>query len=461
MKNKILIFAGILLLINFSACKQKVENAEPSGWDKVETILNQITEPVIQDNNFNLLDFGGIGDGRFDNIQAFHEIIEHCTENGGGKIIVPEGNYFMKGPLHLESNINLHLEEGARLFFSSDPKDYLPNVLTSWEGTRIYNYSPFIYAINKKNIIISGKGEIDGEAAETWSAWKKIQNPDKLLSRKMNNTNVPLEDRIFGEGHFLRPHMVQFYECENILIEDIIITDSPFWCIHVIFSKNIIVRKVRYDAQNPNNDGIDAESCENVLIENIEFSNMDDNIAIKSGRDLEARTLKRESKNIIIRNCNFKGLNSFAVGSEMSGGVNNIFIEDCGFAGDVVYGIYLKGNKDRGGIVENIYVRNIEFQNARSAILIDSNYKNEGEGHPPQFRNVFIENIVCENAEEYGISLIGSEEKPLQNINIKNVTVNNATSAFKTENVGSLKVENIQINGMDYTNNILEDEQLQ
>lgn len=460
MKNKIIISTGFLLLFILSACKQKAGNIELSGWDKVDSILNLITEPVIQDNNFNLLDFGGIGDGESDNINAFNEIMAHCIDNGGGKIIVPEGNYFMKGPLHLESNINLHLEEGARLFFSSDPKDYLPNVLTSWEGTRLYNYSPLIYAINKKNIIISGKGEIDGEASETWSPWKKIQNPDKLLSRKMNNTNVPLEERIFGEGHFLRPHMLQFYECENVLIEDILITDSPFWCIHLIFSKNIIVRNVRYDAQNPNNDGIDVESSENVLIENIEFSNMDDNIAIKSGRDLEARTLKRESKNILIRNCNFKGLNSFAVGSEMSGGVNNVFIEDCGFAGDVVYGIYLKGNKDRGGLVENIYVRNVEFQNARSAILIDSDYKNEGEGYPPTFRNIFIENIICEKAEEYGISLIGSEEKPLQNINIKNVQINNAKSPIKIEYVESLKTENIQINGIDYPNNILENEQL-
>jgi polygalacturonase len=421
------------------------------GWNKVDSILNLIKEPIIPENEFYLTEFGGNGDGISDNKMAFDSIINVCSKNGGGKIIVTPGNYLINGPIHLKSNINLHLQEGSKLSFSSNPKDYLPVVLTSWEGTRLYNYSPFIYTFKQKNIAITGKGEIDGEASETWATWKKNQNEDKLLTRKMNNDNVPVEERIFGEGHLLRPHLIQFYECENILVDGIKITDSPFWCLHLLFSKNIIVRNVIYDAQNVNNDGIDPESSENVLIENIKFNNHDDNIAIKAGRDLEARTLNRPSKNIIIRNCKFGGYNAFAVGSEMSGGVNNVFVEDCTFDGNVIYGIYLKGNLDRGGEVSNIFVRNIEFDATESAIMIDSYYKEEGSCCPPAFKNIFIENVTCNSTRDYAISLIGSKKQPLNNIHIKNVTIKNATKTKTIKNVENLVMEKISINGKDHS----------
>jgi len=267
----------------------------------------------------------------------------------------------------------------------------------------------------------------------------------------MNNENVPLEERKFGEGHLLRPHLIQFYECENVLVDGIKITDSPFWCLHLIYSKNIIVRNVIYDAQNVNNDGIDPESSENILIEDIEFNNHDDNIAIKAGRDLEARTLNRPSKNIIIRNCKFGGYNAFAVGSEMSGGVNNVFVENCSFAGNVIYGIYIKGNLDRGGKVSGIYVRNIEFDATESVIMIDSYYKEEGSCCPPTFNNIFIENVTCNSTRDYGISLIGSEQKHLNNIQIKNITIDSAAKPTTIKNVDNLIMENIRINGEDHS----------
>lgn len=454
MKKNYLYTAGlvILILVGFSsACsKQAVKtpmNSETANWSRMDSILQVIKEPVIPAFECNLNDFGGFGDGTFNNKPAFDSIISYCSSVGGGKIIVPEGIYFVKGPIVLKSNINLHLSKGSKLIFSSEPGDYLPVVLTSWEGTRVYNYSPFIYTYKQNNIAITGLGEIDGEASQTWSKWKKKQEVDKLLTRKMNNENTPLESRIFGEGHLLRPHLIQFYECENILVDGITITDSPFWCLHLIFSKNIIVRNVKYDAQNVNNDGIDPESSENVLIENISFSNQDDNIAIKAGRDLEARTLNRPSKNIVIRNCTFSGYNAFAVGSEMSGGVNNVFVENCNSGGRVIFGIYLKGNLDRGGEVSDIYVRNIDFQNTESAILIDSYYKEEGECCPPAFKNVFIENVKCDTTRDYGISLIGSKKIPLKNIHIKNVEILNAPKTMKRSFVEELYLTDIFING--------------
>jgi len=446
------IFTLVFLL---HSCRNKANSSNAldfnAGWSKVDSILSLISEPMFPAKEFKLTDYGAKGDGIFDNKTAFDSIISACSRSGGGKIIVPSGVFFIKGPIHLKSNINLHLNKGSKLEFSSDPKDYLPVVLTSWEGTRVYNYSPFIYAYNQKNLAITGSGEIDGEASSTWHKWKKKQEEDKLLTRKMNNENVPLEKRVFGEGHLLRPHLIQFYECENILVDSIKISDSPFWCLHLIYSKNITVRNVKYDAQNYNNDGVDPESSENILIENIEFNNQDDNIAVKAGRDLEARTLNRPSRNIVIRNCKFGGYNAFAVGSEMSGGVNNVFIENCSFGGNVIFGIYIKGNLDRGGEVRDIYVRNIEFDATESAILIDTYYKEEGSCCPPVFKNIFIENVKCNSTRDYGISLIGSEKLHLNNINIKNVTINAATKTKKIVHVDNLTMQDIRINGEDHS----------
>jgi len=346
--------------------------------------------------------------------------------------------------------MNLHLEEGARLVFGTNPDDYLPVVLTSWEGTRAYNYSPFIYAKGASDVAITGKGEIDGNASHTWNTWKGLQDPDKKLIRSMNNTGIALEERLFGAGHYLRPHLVQFYECENILVEDVQLSDSPFWCLHFVYSRDITVRRVRFEAFNYNNDGIDPESSENVLIEDVVFNNRDDNIAIKAGRDLEARTLNRPSRNIVIRNCLFRGHNAIAVGSEMSGGVNNVFVEDCSYAGRVIYGFYLKGNLDRGGKVHDIHARNLKFDSTQATLIIDSNYKNQGSCCPPAFKNIFLENITANHAEDYGIYLKGSPQVHLDSVFIRKVDIKSASKAIEVDHMDHLIMEEVEINGTLY-----------
>ena len=263
----------------------------------------------------------------------------------------------------------------------------------------------------------------------------------------------PLEERIFGEGHYLRPHLVQFYECENILVEDVKISDSPFWCLHFVYSKNITVRGLSYEAFNFNNDGIDPESSENILIEDVTFNNGDDNIAIKAGRDLEARTLNIPSRNIVVRNCKFNGYNAIAVGSEMSGGVHDVFVEDCSYDGKVIYGFYLKGNRDRGGSVHDIYARNIRFDTARSAIIIDSNYKNQGSCCPPSFSRIFIENITATHATDHGIFLKGSPQVHLDSVFISHVEIGSATVPFEASYVDHLEMKNVRIGGANYDMN--------
>lgn len=456
-KLTIILFAVIFLWLAVygkdpgRCCDQR--SGEDGPWGKVDQILARIRVPQFPDRDYLLTDFEGSGDGVTDNREAFESAIMTCYEGGGGRVVVEPGNYLVNGPIHLRDSVNLHLQSGARIFFGSKPEDYLPTVMTSWEGTRLHNYSPFIYACMLQNVAITGKGEIDGQAADTWAAWKDLQDDDKALLRKMNNMDVPLDQRIFGNGHFLRPHLIQFYGCENILVEGVKITDSPFWCLHFVFSRNITVRGVRYAAFNFNNDGIDPESSEDILIEDIIFNNRDDNIAIKAGRDLEARKLGIPAKNIVVRNCFFRGHNAVAVGSEMSGGVHNIFVENCSYAGKVEYGFYLKANLDRGGEVHDIFARNLSFDTTRSTIIIDSNYKNQGSCCPPIFRSIMVEAVTANHANDYGIYLNGSESTPIDSVILRDITINSAKIPLDLAYVDQITLENVWINRRDYSTN--------
>ena len=428
----LLLCTGILFSCNTPTV---VKNSE---LVTAKSIVEQISEPIIPEFSLNIMDFGAVTDSLTDNKLAFQSAIEELHKKGGGTLNVPKGCYLINGPVHLKSNLNLHLKEGARLKFGSNPLDYLPVVSTSWEGTFLYNYSPFIYAKDCKNLSITGKGIIDGNSSKTWSQWRDQQSDDQLLSREMNHTNVPISDRIFGEGHYLRPHLVQFYDCQNVKVEGVKMIDSPFWCLHLLRCENVIVRAVRYDAQNKNNDGIDPEYSKNVLIEDVVFNNSDDNVAIKAGRDNEGRASKVRSENIVVRNCKFMGLHALVIGSEMSAGVQNVFVENCGFAGKLKRGIYLKSNPDRGGFMKNIYLKNIDLGEVQDCIYITSFYHNEGEGHVTTIKDVYFENISCEKATAGGIVIQGFPEKKISEIYFKNIRIDsvmNAMSMTDTENI--------------------------
>ena len=431
--QKSILFSFVFIFI--LSCQQK--NEEQTILN-AQRIIEKISEPVIPETSVNILDFEAVGDSSTNCQPAFKKAVEFIQQKGGGKILVPPGKYLVNGPIHLVSNLELHLEEGAALYFGSNPADYLPVVETSWEGTFLYNYSPFIYVKNGSNIALTGKGSIDGEASKTWAGWREKQKPDQDLSRDMNHNNVPLNKRIFGEGHFLRPQLIQFFDCNTIKVEDVLIEDSPFWCVHLLRCENVIIRGVRYNAYNFNNDGIDPEYSRNVLIENVHFNNSDDNVAIKAGRDDEGRAAEHGSENIVVQNCHFKGLHALVIGSEMSAGVQNIFVKNCDFAGKLKRGIYLKSNPDRGGFIRNIYVENVRFDDVEDCIYITSFYHNEGEGHVTDIKDVYLKNITCKKATGTGLVIQGFPGKKVKDIYISNLridSVNNAISMTDTENI--------------------------
>jgi len=419
------------------------------NWSKMREIEKQIVAPKFLDNKYVITEYGAIGDGVSDALPAIKKAIDLCSANGGGKVVLPKGKYFSKGPIVLKSNVNLHLEEGTEIIFSSDEKDYLPAVLTRWEGTELYNYSPLIYAYNVKNIAITGKGIINGQGSKNIATWKPNQKPDQTLLRKMGTEVIPVYERVFGEGHFLRPALIELVSCSNLLIEDIKIIDVTFWTIHTLFCTNVTVRGVEVESFNDNSDGVDPESSYNVLIENCFFKTADDGIAIKSGRDNDAWRVGQPSENIIIRNCVFDSkVNGVCIGSEISGGVRNVFIENITIL-NCKDALYFKSNLDRGGYVQNVNVRNVTVKyECSSLIKFEPNYKNESKNNfPTQFKGFSFKNICAEKANVSGIDISGFEGMPVEDVSIENLTVKSTPVPLIIKNAKNVSLKKVVING--------------
>ncbi|MDA3614103.1 glycoside hydrolase family 28 protein [Polluticaenibacter yanchengensis] len=429
----------LMLLTAFSAlCIESFARKDEERIAKRDSILKNIVPPSFPDNHFVVTKFGAVGDSLKNSKPAFDKAMAAAKKKNGGKVIVPPGVYILNGPIHFVSNVNLELQKGATLVFGTDAKDYLPVVFTSWEGTMLYNYSPFIYGYQLENIAITGEGVIDGNAKESFNTWHGLQKESQLRSRKMNHENTPFNERIFGEGYYLRPHLIQFFECRNILIEGITIKNAPFWCVHLLKSENITARRVKFDAYNKNNDGFDPEYSKNVLIEDIDFNNADDNVAIKAGRDYEGRRLGLITENIIIRNCRFKGLHGVVIGSEMSAGVRNVFVEDCTYGGYCKRGIYLKSNPDRGGFIKNVFINNVAFGEVEDCFFITSYYHGEGSGFETEIKDVFVNNLKCKAATNAGIVIQGFPTKKVTDIYFNKVLIESCKKAISftnTENI--------------------------
>jgi polygalacturonase len=436
--RKLIVFVSFLMLAcqaNKVAQQQEFDlktarQQEKAGWASVPSILERIKVPIFQDKVFNIKDFGGVADGKTDNKKAFERAIKACNENGGGKVLVPKGNYIVHGAIHLLSNTNLYLEKEAVIRFGTNPQDYLPAVKVRWEGTVCYNYSPLIYAYQQENLAITGEGLLDGQTEGTWSLWKKDNNGknqdnDKKILRQMGNDLISEDKRVFGENHYLRPSLIEFYECKNILLEGFTAKSSPFWTIHPVFSKNLTIRNLTIRKGTTNDDGIDPDSCEDVLIENCDIDTDDDPIAIKAGRDNDAWG-RKGTQNVIVRNCKFKSNvgNAFCIGSEMSGGVQNVFVENC-VTSDTPNGINFKCNLDRGGSIKNIFVRNMTFENCKNiGILFQMDYHSyRGGNYPPDFQQFYLNNLQFKKVGKIGMKIVGVEAKHIKNVLLANVKI--------------------------------------
>jgi polygalacturonase len=450
--------AAFVTLYVIAASALHAEAGTADGWKQMEDVLARIKAPAFPAKDFVITDYGAVGDGVADARPAIVKAIDACVAAGGGRVVIPSGVFLSNGPVHLKSHVNLHLAEGSTLKFGPNPKDYLPVVLTRWEGILLYNYSPLIYANQQTDIAVTGKGVIDGNGKDgMYQFVRKRGGPDNSALHevdrralwKMGADKTPVEKRVFGEGHYLRPGGLEPYDCTNVLIEGVTVTNMPFWTVHPIFCRNVTVRDVKIQSETGNNDGCDPDSCRDVLIEGCFFKTGDDGIAIKSGRDWDAWTVGRPCENIVVRKCTFAGkLYGLAIGSEMSGDVRNVYAQDCkSIAGRAA--IYTKGNLDRGGVVENVWVRRFTIEGqTEAAIRFESNYHGyRGEKHPPKFRQFVIEDVTCKKSNAYGIYAEGSEDFPVEDVVIRNVTIDQAQTALWIKYVKNFRLENVKING--------------
>ncbi|UYY60032.1 glycoside hydrolase family 28 protein [Sphingomonas sp. S2-65] len=438
--------------------------APAAPWARAADIARNARAPSFPARDFAITQFGARGDGTTLNTQAIARAIEACTKAGGGRVVIPAGR-FLTGAVHLKSNVNLHLSEGATLLFSTNPADY-PIVFTRWEGIELMNYSPFVYAYRQRNIAITGSGTLDGQgSAQHWWAWKgpwggtanhgwKEGMPDQRKSRavlfQMAEDRVPVEKRVFGDGHFLRPAFVQPYDCDNVLIEGVKLRGSPFWQIHPVLCRNLIVRGVDVLGHGPNNDGCDPESVDGALIEGCTFDTGDDCIAVNSGRNEDGRRLAKPAQNILIRDCRMKeGHGGVVVGSQISGGARWIFAERCVMdSPDLWYAIRFKNNALRGGLLENFYYRDIQVgQVSRAAITCDFNYEEGAKGRfVPKLRNVVVERLRAANALRV-IDSQGLPGAPVTGITLRDCSFDGVTQPSIVRHTQGLRLDNVRVNG--------------
>lgn len=430
------------------------------AWQLADEIVANTRIPTFPDKIFDIRDYGASPGS--DASKAFERAIAACHQAGGGRVLVTDGIY-LSGAIHLKSNVNLHIDQSATIRFKTDPKAYLPAVFTRWEGMEFMGYSPLVYAFEQSNIAITGKGKLDGQANRTtWWPWKGGKNwkvegyPTQDQSRAQlfaqAEAGVPPEQRHYADGHYLRPPFVQPYRCQNVLIEDVTIVNAPFWLLNPVLCENVTVRGVHLESLGPNSDGCDPECCRNVVIENCYFDTGDDCIAIKSGRNNDGRRVGVASENIVIRKCKMRaGHGGVVIGSEISGGVRNVFAEDNEMSSpELERGFRIKTNSVRGGVLENLYLRNCTIGEVLDAIVINFHYEEGDAGtFDPLVRNVNIENLVCKHARRV-FQVRGFKRAPIQQLHLVNCQFENADDPGIIENVDGLKLTDVSINGVPF-----------
>ena len=438
-RRDLLLGAGAVAVIAASPLAAR-RPADP--WGKARAIARSIQRPRIGGRTVRIAPPED-GDIR----RAIHAAMATLGHKGG-TIVLPPGTWTSQGPIHLSSRTALHVPEATHLKFSQDPAHYLPLVFTRWEGTECWNYSPLLYANGATDIAITGNGTIDGQGFTGFFQWRARQRESQQLLRRMGAEGVPVSERIFGTGHFLRPGLVQFINCQRVLIDGPKFVDSTFWMIHPVYCDHVTVRNVSLKSDHLNSDGIDPDSCSNVLIEKCVFDVGDDGVSIKAGRDQDGWRVGRASSRIVVRDCEYRGTagGGFAIGSEMSGGVHDVFVERYAM-GNVVHGTYFKSNMDRGGAITDIFIRDIAIGSAQAAISFTTDYHGyRGGNYPTRFDNVQIENLACGEAI-VGLSLIGAQNAPLGRIRVANTTIGTAKTPLRSRNAPQLEFDNIWING--------------
>lgn len=432
-----------------------------------ETILKQIERPVIPARKFSALLFGAVPDSGEIQTRALQNAINTISEEGGGRMVVPAGTY-RTGALELKSGVELHLEGSGSIlsFVNEEPEFHYPIVFSHWEATPCYNFSPLIYAYGACDIAVTGKGILDGgaDAGHWWNwhhqvenAWSDnkpdLQLEDRRTLRQMNVAGVPVEQRVFGPGHYLRPDFIQFIRCRRILLKGFTLCNSPMWQLNPVMCRSLTVDGLTLSSHGPNNDGCDPESCCGVHICNCRFDTGDDCISLKSGRDRDGRMANVPCENVLIENNEFAdGHGGIALGSEMSGGIRRVLSVNNRFSSPrLTYALRLKTNARRGGRVEDIILADSVMDHVHGAAVHGTMLYEDGRNgcDLPVFHNITIENIIARGGD-YGIFLEAFEEVPITGLTLRNIRIEGVTQPMRGMNWLDPLVDNVIINGKSF-----------
>ncbi len=434
--------------------------AHPSGprsaMDRAaDRIVASVRRPVFPPRVFPVTRFGAVGDGTTDCTAAFAAAIAACHRAGGGHVIVPSGQ-FLTGAIHLLSHVDLHLlNTDSVILFSQDPNAYLPVVFTRWQGIELMNYSPPVYCYGQRNIAITGKGTLNGQAdANHWWNWKSLETPDFNSLEAMADAGVPVSQRVFGPGHYLPPQMIQPFASDTVLIQGVTIINSPFWHMNPNLCTNVTVEGVTVNSSGPNTDGCDPESCSGVVIDSVTFTCGDDCIAIKSGRDTDGRRVNVPSQNVVIQNSTFaNGHGGVTLGSEMTGGVRNIYARDLTMnSPDLQSGHRIKTNTLRGGFVINSNVYRVTAATIGGPVLkIEGQYSGQTGNFPPDVTGIRLAGWTVGSCEGVWSIQGASASDPVGTVTLDDITVTTSTAANSAQFISNLVVGNVTVGGVPVT----------
>lgn len=433
---------ALAAVVAASSCGERL----PEG---VAEVLANIHEPQFRDAEYDVRDFGAVADGQADCCAAINDAITLCSDEGGGRVVLPDGKVFCKGAIVLKSNVNLHLGDSTEVIFSEDPLDYLPGDLTVWEGTEVINYSSFVRAWHCNNIAVTGRGILNGNAKNTFAKMRPQRSAQQDTLRQMGIDLVPVRERYFGAHSIMPPNMIEPYGCKNVLFEGFTVLDSPYWVIHPLFCDNVTVRDITIDSHNKNNDGCDPEYTTNVLIEKCRFNTGDDAIAIKAGRDQDAWKIGQKTAGIVIRDCDFSSrCNGLCIGSEMAAGVEKVYMYNV-HIGSCHSAIYFKSNLDRGGFIRNVRVQDIDCDSVRTAFIRFENNYHGGRGgyHPTTFEDFRISSVRCRKSAECGFYAVGVEGHPIHNVVLEDVEIGEAPTPYILRIAEDIHFRNVRIGG--------------
>jgi polygalacturonase len=427
--------------------------------------MPQFKRPTFPSRTFNITDYGAVEGGKVKNTQAIKKAITAANEAGGGKVLIPAGKW-LTGAIHLESNVNLHLEKDALVLFSQELKDYLPAVFSRHEGMECYKPSGFIYARKCDNIAITGEGTLHGQGKPWWGGrdGRKMALDGKIVTdgtQRLNDlctAGVPVEKRRFdgSEGDFVRPSFVNPVECKNVFIEGVTIKYGPMWTVNPVYCENVVVRKVTVQTEGEyghtsNGDGVNPDSCKNVLIEYCDMDTGDDCFTIKSGRAEDGLRVGKPCENIVIRHSQGRqGHGGVVIGSETSGGIRNVFIRDCTFNG-TDRGLRFKTARGRGATIENIWAQDLVMgEIVKEAIIVNTlRYTDRYPAHPvtdrtPEYRNLNFKNITCEYANEAAVRIVGLPEKRMEGLVFDNLNIK-AARGIEIQDARDITFSNLNI----------------